>query len=65
MQGYAAMRGALTDRGAMKALHANSQAILKAFESALNSSLPTDIKEEVQKIYDKKKETHKFIESQI
>jgi uncharacterized protein (TIGR02284 family) len=65
MQGYAAMRGALTDQGAMKALHTNSQMILKAFESALNTSLPADVKDVIRKVYDKKKKTHQYIESQI
>jgi uncharacterized protein (TIGR02284 family) len=65
MQGYAAMRGALTDQGAMKALHTNSQMILKAFESALNTALSADVKDVVQKVYDKKKKTHQYIESQI
>ncbi len=64
MQGYAAMRGALSDKGAMKALHTNSQMILKAFESTLDIPLPEDAQDAIQKIYKKKKKTHEYIESQ-
>ena len=54
MEGYAAMRGAFTDQGALEALHTNLTLILKAFKSALDSSLPADAQEVVKKIYDSK-----------
>ena len=63
MNGYAAMRGAFTDEGALKALDTNLNLILKVFESALNSSLPTDVKEAVTKIYKSKKKALQSIES--
>lgn len=63
MKGYAAMRGAFTDQGAIKALHTNSHMILKAFESALNSQLPADVKEIIQKIYENKKRSLQSLKS--
>lgn len=66
MEGYAAMRGAFTDQGALKALHTNLKLILKAFESPLNSSsLPKEVKETIQKAYEDNKEALHYIDSQI
>jgi hypothetical protein len=52
MNGYAAMRGIFTDKGAIKALHTNLGLIQKSFESALTSTLPSDAKESVRKVYE-------------
>jgi len=65
MEGYAAMRGSLTDQGALKALHTNQKFILKAFESALDSRLPEDAKGKINEIVERKKENIKRIEKQI
>jgi len=65
MEGYAAMRGILTDHGALKALHTNQKIILNAFESAINSNLPEDILGKIKEIIERKKVNLKLIESQI
>lgn len=65
MNGYAAMRGAFTDQGALKALHTNLKLILKPFESSLNSSLPPETKEVLKKIYENKKKIITDIETQF
>jgi len=62
MNGYAAMRGAFTDQGALKALHTNLKLIFKTFESSLNSPLPQEAKESVKKIYDAKKKALQDLE---
>jgi len=64
MEGYAAMRGVLTDQGALKALHTNQKLILKAFESALHSNLPEDVLGKTKEIVEKKKVNLKLIENQ-
>lgn len=64
MEGYAAMRGLLTDQGALKALHTNQKLILKAFESALNSNLPEDTLGKIKEIVEKKRVNLNLIESQ-
>ena len=51
-----AMRGFFTDKGAMKALDAHNELILKPFDSSLKTRLVPDVKETSRKIYDKKKE---------
>jgi len=65
MNGYAAMRGAFTDQGVLKALHTNFKLILKPFESSINSSFPTETKETLKKIYENKKKIIKDIETQL
>ncbi len=65
MNGYAAMRGAFTDQGVLKALHTNLKLILKPLESAINSELPTEAKEALKKIYENKKRIIKDIETQF
>lgn len=65
MNGYAAMRGAFTDQGALKALHTNLKLIDKAFESALKASLPQDAKDAIKKIHEHNIVDIKDIESQI
>lgn len=65
MNGYAAMRGAFTDQGALKALHTNLKLIDKAFESALKASLPQDAKDTIKKIHEHNIIDIKDIENQI
>lgn len=65
MEGYAAMRGAFTDQGALKALHTNLKLILKAFESTLGSSLPEEVKGAIQKAYEDNNNALQYIEDQI
>jgi|GEM_PF-3549313 len=65
MSGYAAMRGVFTDQGTLNALHTNLKLILKAFDSALNSSVPADVKEAVKRIYEDNKKAIQTIETQI
>jgi uncharacterized protein (TIGR02284 family) len=65
MEGYAAMRGAFTDQGALKALHTNLKLILKSFEKNLSLSFPADVKETVMRIYENKKKSIQYLESQI
>lgn len=60
MNGYAAMRGIFTDKGAIKALHTNLSLIQKAFESAVASTLPSDAKESVRKVYE---DNHKALQA--
>lgn len=65
MNGYAAMRGAFTDQGVLKALHTNLKLVQKAFESALDSTLPSDVKESIRKISNNKKKAIQDLEAQI
>lgn len=65
MSGYAAMRGIFTDQGTLNALHTNLKLILKAFDSALNSPLPADVKETIKRIYEDNKKAIQTIETQI
>ena len=65
MNGYAAMRGAFTDKGVLKALHTNLKLILKAFESSIKSSLPTETTEILKKICENKRKIIKDIETQL
>ncbi|MBN8828025.1 MAG: DUF2383 domain-containing protein [Sphingobacteriia bacterium] len=65
MQGYAAMRGLVSDKGVMSALHTNSKLILNAFEEALNSDLPDHVKTRLQRIYNTKKSHLDYFASQM
>lgn len=65
MSGYAAMRGVFTDQGTLNALHTNLKLILKAFDSALSSSVPTEVKETIKKVYEDNKKAIQTIESHI
>lgn len=65
MSGYAAMRGAFTDQGTLKALHTNLKLTLKAFETSLNSSVPADVKEAIKKVHENTKKAIHDIETQI
>lgn len=65
MQGYAAMRGLVSDQGVMAALHTNLQRILKVYESHLNSiHFPEDVKSKVRKIYDEDKKILEYVATQ-
>lgn len=65
MEGYAAMRGGFTDQGALTALHTNQQFILRAFETALESTLPEDVKSTLKIIIERKKANIKYLESKL
>lgn len=65
MQGYAAMRGLVSDQGVMTALHTNLQKILKIYESHLNSiHFPEDVKSKVKQIYDEDKKLLEYVATQ-
>lgn len=64
MQGYAAMRGLVSDQGVMTALHTNLQRILKVYESHLNSITDDTIKSKVKQIYDEDKEIARYVATQ-
>lgn len=64
MQGYAAMRGLISDQGVMAALHTNLQRILKVYESHLNSITDDSIKSVVKKIYDEDKKILEYVATQ-
>jgi hypothetical protein len=65
MEGYAIMKGGLTDAGALRTLYSNQQIILKAFEKALGSPLPKEEKEIIKKIYSQKVKSLHMIEDFI
>lgn len=56
MEGYAAMRGAFSDKGALEAFDTNLKLILKSYDSALKASLPQDVKDKLTGIYQQKRE---------
>ncbi|WP_032113706.1 DUF2383 domain-containing protein [Candidatus Paracaedibacter symbiosus] len=66
MQGYAAMRGLLSDKGVMAALHTNLQKIVKIYESQLNSSdLPEDVKAKIKEIYESDHKILQYVATQL
>lgn len=66
MQGYAAMRGLVSDKGVMTALHTNLQKIVKIYESHLNSSnLPEDVRAKVKEIYESDHKILQYIATQL
>lgn len=66
MQGYAAMRGALSDQGVIIALHTNLKRILEVYESELNASnLPSDTKTKIRTIYETKRKHLNYLATQF
>jgi uncharacterized protein (TIGR02284 family) len=64
MQGYTGMRGLLSDKGAMRALQTNLGLVAKAYEKALGSDLPSDVKEKLQALYTNVKDHLEYVTSQ-
>lgn len=65
MSGYAAMRGAFSDKGALIALHSNLNRIQSAFQKALDSSLPSDAKDVIKKVNDNQKKAIESLQAEI
>jgi uncharacterized protein (TIGR02284 family) len=65
MTGYAAMRGAFSDKGALNALHTNLKLIQSAFQKALNSPIPSDAKDVIKKISDVNQQAIDAIQNDI
>ena len=63
MQGYVGMRGLMSDKGAMQALHTNIRMVLKQYENILHQELPQETKDKLQDIYKKAKEHADYIAS--
>lgn len=51
MQGYASMRGLLSDSGVLNALHTNLQLSKNAFKASTKKNLPEEVKDVVNGIY--------------
>ena len=65
MNGYTAMRGIFTDKGTLNALDTNLNVVLNAFESALKSTLPEEVRNDIQKMCAVKKKTIQDISALI
>jgi uncharacterized protein (TIGR02284 family) len=64
MQGYTGMRGLVSDKGAMRALQTNIGLVTKAYEKALESDLPSEVKEKLQALYINVKDHLEYAASQ-
>lgn len=64
MQGYAAMRGLVSDQGVMAALHTNLQRILKVYEPHLTSIVDDNIKSKIKQIYEEDKKIVEYVATQ-
>jgi uncharacterized protein (TIGR02284 family) len=64
MQGYVGMRGLISDKGVMRALHTNIQMVANAYGRVLENSLPDAVGEKLKSLYKKVVEHLKCIESQ-
>lgn len=64
MQGYTGMRGLVSDKGAMRALQTNIGLVAKAYEKALESDLPSEVKEKLQALYKNVKDHLEYVASQ-
>ncbi|MDB6096309.1 MAG: hypothetical protein JWM09_587 [Francisellaceae bacterium] len=65
MQGYTTMRGLLSDKGLLAALHTNMQLSTNAFGNACKLHLPEEIKEIVKRIYENKQKQSNEILSML
>jgi len=64
MQGYVGMRGLISDKGVMRALQTNLQLITNAYEKALESNLPGEVKEKLRMLYGKVQDHLNYVASQ-
>lgn len=66
MNGYTAIRGAMSDKGTLNALITNLDFIQKAFKKAANNDdLPSDVKDTIKKIRDKKEQSLQNLQTEV
>ena len=65
MQGYTALRGMMSNKGVMEALHGNFKIIINAYEKALKMQLPEEVKEKVRSILESKRKQDAYVVSQL
>jgi uncharacterized protein (TIGR02284 family) len=66
MNGYTAVRGAITDKGTLNALHTNLDFILKAFKKAANKNeFPSDVNDALKKMIEKKERSLQDLQAEI
>lgn len=64
MQGYVGMRGLISDKGVMSALQTNLQFITNAYEKALESNLPGEVKAKLRMLSGKVQDHLNYVASQ-
>jgi uncharacterized protein (TIGR02284 family) len=64
MQGYVGMRGLISDKGVMSALQTNLRLITNAYEKALESNLPGEVKAKLRMLYGKVQDHLNYVASQ-
>lgn len=64
MQGYVGMRGLISDKGVMSALQTNLRLITNAYEKALESNLPGEVKAKLRMLYGKVQGHLNYVASQ-